>query len=359
MTTERLRQALDDLAAEADSYARVDTVLAVTERRRRWRTVTMAVVAVLVVALGGGAFAAIASPGAQSPPITPAATGAVHRRWTSCAVDAGLSAGSDGLPRLGEDFSPVAVTVCRQELRRRADGGTDLVLVELRGDDVAGLVAALRLPDLLPPSADQVVCDLAKVSVPWFALLDADGRWVRPEPPVGACGKPRTEVMDAVNALRLHPVSTTFVREIESAEAVAAGCTEHWGDMVAVETYAGGRAAAGHGRDTLPPEVRLCVYRVPAGEQGTAKPAGTFEHGGLLPAQRRAEIGRALAAALPASDCAKHASRFAILMPIGTNNGEVYVELDGCRRILVPSADARSYLLAQGGDALTQLIDQS
>ncbi|MFC0527439.1 sigma factor [Phytohabitans kaempferiae] len=64
------------------------------------------------------------------------------------------------------------------------------------------------------------------------------------------------------------------------------------------------------------------------------------------------------AAAPPAADCAAHASRFAVLLPIGRNNGEVYIELDGCRRILTPPADGRGHVLAQGGEALTRLIDR-
>jgi hypothetical protein len=360
MTTDRLGQALDDLAGEAGSYARVDAVLAAAGRRRRRRAVTMTAAGVLAIALGGGAAVAIASPGPQPAPVPPAATGVVRGQWTSCAAEVDpLSRQPDELTRLGEDFYPVAVTVCRHEARRRPDGGTDHVLVELRGDDVAALVAALRLPDLPRPTATNVFCALLKVDIPWMALLDADGRWIRPEPPARACGgDPRQEVMDAAKGLKLRRVSTTVVGEIESAEAAAAGCTQQWSDMVAVETAPGsGRAAPGHGLDTLPAQVRLCVYRVPTAEQGNGKPAGDFEHGGPLPAARRAQIGQALAAAPPAAACTTNASRFAVLLPVAGNNGEVYIELDGCRRILAHSADGRTRVVAQGGEALTQLID--
>ncbi|GLI01869.1 TolB-like translocation protein [Phytohabitans aurantiacus] len=59
MTSPRLSRALEDLAAEAGSYASVDAVLAETGRRRRRRTVIAAAAAVLAVALGGGVVAAL------------------------------------------------------------------------------------------------------------------------------------------------------------------------------------------------------------------------------------------------------------------------------------------------------------
>ena len=113
--------------------------------------------------------------------------------------------------------------------------------MEERADEVAALVAALRLPDE-KSTAD--VCTLEAPLIPWLALLDAQGRWVR---------------------------------EIESDEAAASGCGQRWADMVWVTGQFGG------GQDTSPSalpaddaDVRVCIYRVPASEQG----------GGNAPAHR-------------------------------------------------------------------------
>jgi hypothetical protein len=309
--------------------------------------------AVLVVSLGAGTAAALASRDEPAPPPAaalappgeapaPTATGAAPGKWVSCAADADLDA-PDGEHRLAAGFSPVAITVCRQETRRRADGGLDLVAVELRGEDTAALVAALRLPDLAPNGG---ACRaMLKRGVGWFALHDADGRWVRPGTPLDGCGNTRQEVVDAYAALRLTRVSASVVRELESAGAAASGCAQDWKNMVAVEAPT---ARPGPGADVRGDEIRVCVYRV-------GPDHGEFVEGELLRAgERRTAIGRALAAAGPAGACAKGASRFAVLRPTKTNGDEVYVELDGCRRILLPGR-----VLAQADPPLIQLIEES
>lgn len=73
MTSPRLSRALEDLAAEAGSYASVDAVLAETGRRRRRRTVIAAAAAVLAVALGGGVVAALPKKSSSPEPAPPIA----------------------------------------------------------------------------------------------------------------------------------------------------------------------------------------------------------------------------------------------------------------------------------------------
>jgi hypothetical protein len=307
----------------------------VSVKERRPRTTLVLIVA--------GAVLAGCGPAAPAP----AATSGVPGKWTSCAADAQLDAPDRG-SRLDAGLSPVAVTVCRQETRRRADGGLDLMAVELRGDDVAALTAALRLPDL--PGTRGACRAMLKRGVPWFALHDADGRWVRPEPPLDDCGSARQEVVDAFAALGLTRVSSTVVRELESAGAAAAGCSQDWKNMVAVEAA---RARPGPGADVRGVEIRVCVYRV-------GPDHGEFVRGGPVAAgARRTAIGRALVAAGPAEACAKTAGRFAVLRPIKTNSDEVYVELDGCRRILLPAPGGRGRVLAQADPPLIRLIEES
>src|SRR5215467_14638832 len=140
----------------------------------------------------------------------PTGAPSVQPRWTSCAADAPPPSPGGGLdalnlPRLGGDFTPRAVVICAEQVDQRADGGTDLVAAESRADDITGLVAALRLPDSRPTTG---ACTADLPTVPWFALLDAQGRWVRPGVPMDACDKVRIEVRDALAGLRLTRVST-------------------------------------------------------------------------------------------------------------------------------------------------------
>jgi hypothetical protein len=290
----------------------------------------------------------------------PAATPSVHPRWSSCAAEMPQPSAEDGLdalelPRLGDDFAPSAVIVCGVQVQRRADGGQDLVATEGRADDVTALVAALRLPD---EQVTDGACTADLPMVPWFALLDEQGRWVRPGVPRDSCGKVRVEVRDAVAGSRLTQVASRVLREIESAEAAASGCSQQWADMVAVETTQVSQARPAAGADPFPAgqRVRLCVYRVPPSEQGSGKPAGDLEHGVVLTPERQARIEKALLAAAPAVTCSTPANRFALLLAANGAGAAVYVELDGCQRILIEPATGGP-VLAQGDAALTALLD--
>jgi hypothetical protein len=257
---------------------------------------------------------------------------AVQPRWQSCAAAGASVDAQDALKlhRLAGDFPAVTAVICVSRPERRAGGGSDLVAVQERADDVAALVAALRLPDAEPTHG---ACTFELPAVPWLALLDAGGRWVRPGVPVDSCGKPRREFRTAFGQLRTTTVSTRVLRPITSDEAAAAGCEQRWADMA---WMAGVAARSGGGApgtaNTLPAndaEVRVCVYRVPVSERGADKPAGEFESGRPLPAWPA--VRRALATAGPAAACATPATRFAVLRP---PVGEIYVEGDGCRRLL-------------------------
>ncbi|MER7334104.1 MULTISPECIES: hypothetical protein [unclassified Micromonospora] len=284
--------------------------------------------------------------------------------WTSCAEAAPemdtpgfmvTVADAAALPRLDGDFTPTSVVICGLEPQRRADGGEDMVATERRGDDVAALVTALRLPD--QPGTDGP-CTREMPTAPWLALVDGDGRWTRPGMPVDRCGKLRPEVLAALDALPLTTVATRAVAEIESAEAVAAGCSQRWKDMFAVETAANRDVRRAALPEPFPAgqQVRLCVYEVPKRGEGKSD-AGEFAHGTVLPADGRAAIERALRAAGPAAACSTHASRFALLWSVAGGDPQTYVELDGCRRIMVVAYPGGP-VLAQGDAALAALIDK-
>ncbi|MGI5238372.1 hypothetical protein [Dactylosporangium sp. CA-139066] len=313
------------------------------------RTAAVAALALLLLA-GCARPAAVGGPGT--------AAADVHDAWTSCAKaidDPRSSAGASALelPRLPADFTPAGVVVCAMDLQTRADGGQDEVMAERHGSKVDGLTAALRLPDK-PLTA--TACDLDLPGVAWFAMIDAGGRWVRPGIAHDDCGKLRIEVRDAVEHLELRTVATTVLAEMKSAAAAKAGCEQQWSDMVGTVT-SNEPAPQEHPFDPPKSDVRLCVYTVPASEQGSAKPAGTFERGGPLPAATWTALRSAMLPAGPARPCPAHASRFALFRPAADNGGEVYVELDGCYRMLWfgPSGAA----LRQGSAAIADQITKA
>ncbi|MET8231902.1 hypothetical protein ABZS77_14655 [Micromonospora sp. NPDC005298] len=160
----------------------------------------------------------------------------------------------------------------------------------------------------------------------------------------------------ALDELRLTEVDSRTVGQVESPEAATAGCAQRWSDMVWVETTNGRTGPPAPPVDSGGGPLRLCVYQVPASEQGGGKPVGDFVYGGPLPRERQAGVLRALGNRRAVVDCATPASRFALLRPLDGGAGtERYVELDGCRRFLVvpPTGGA---LLGQGDTALAGLL---
>ncbi|WP_329108684.1 hypothetical protein OG792_08525 [Micromonospora sp. NBC_01699] len=287
-------------------------------------------------------------------------TPAVQKAWTSCETDAPMEIGgppSDALilPRLDTGFAATVAVHCQLEPERRADRGEDLVLTEGRATDLTTLLAALRLPD------DTFIPDACTADMPWvpnLLLLDAHGHWIRPGLPTTGCGKARTEVEEAVRALRLTTIKEKVIREILSSGAAVSGCTQEWQDMVAIETSGPTpRALPSHVSLPFEPtsQMRLCVFRVPADRQGTPDVAGTFDYGLLLPEQRREVIARTLASMPPAQECTGPADRFAVLRASNNTGGEIYVELDHCRRILTRPMSGPP-TLAQADHTLIELL---
>jgi hypothetical protein len=297
-------------------------------------------------------------PAGLPPPVT--GTPAVRAGWTSCAVDAPTEFGDPPpdaltLPRLGTDFAATAAIHCQLEPKQRARGGVDLVLTEGRATDLTVLLAALRLPDTAPTTD---ACTLEGPWVPNLLLLDGEGRWIRPGLPVDGCGRPRPEVQEAVRGLRLTTVTEKVVRELESAEASASGCGQESSDVVATETGdPASLARPGRVAISFPSTVplRLCVFRVPVKQQGTPQPVGTFEYGLVLPPHRRESVERALTALPPAKKCTGAADRFAVLWATDRRGGEVYVELDHCRRVLTRPMSGPP-ILAQADTTLVGLL---
>lgn len=270
----------------------------------------------------------------------------VREAWSNTAID---------WPALPADFNAVRAVQCSDEMVKRSDGGTDEVLVERSATDIGALVGAYRLPSRPTGSG---ACRAMLVIPPDIALIDAAGQWVRPKAPTNECGQPRQEVIDAAGALHGTEVSRTVIREIESAAAAASGCGMSWADMISVETTDGHPVVKSA---PMPPNqaMRLCTFSVPAKERGTSKPGGAFVSGRVLTAAEFGPLRSAIGAAGPAVACSTHAGKFALIRRATDNGGLVYIELDGCRRImteLITEDGLGSNVLSQGDAALTALV---
>lgn len=332
---------------------------------------TVLAVALLGVALVGVAVVGYAVRDAGPGPGDDPGPARIVGKWTSCAEAAPWAGAGVVLPapdgdepvppgddpaigRIDPAFTPVAAVLCGREIRPRPGGGAEQVATERRADDIAALVAALRLPDRRTDG--KIVCTADMVVPPWLALLDERGRWLRPYLPRDVCGKARVEVRAALDGLRLTTVDSRTVGRVGSPAAEAAGCARRWADMVWVETTTGRPGWPAPATVPAVEPLRLCVYQVPASERGGGKPAGEFAYGGPLTPERQAAVLRALATAGPATTCVTPASRFAVLRPLdGTGGPDRYVELDGCRRILVVPATGGAQL-GQGDVTLTELL---
>ncbi|WP_143728448.1 hypothetical protein [Micromonospora cremea] len=263
----------------------------------------------------------------------------IHATWTSCAEEFEPNGDSWGRypALLGDGFRPVSALVCAQEERDQPDGGRDRVEVESRIDDIGAIVRALRLPDQ-PRTAE--ACGDGSANPPWLVLLDQDGRWLRPGVPVDDCGLPRNEVLDAGKALRLTVVRTRVVEQIVSGAAAKAGCQQHFPDKFwpspQEREHGGYLPSLPVGRPALRIETLTvaCRYHRPNRWQGTATVVAEFERGGQVPPNRLAELHGRLASSTPAEPCTTHATRFVSLSEVVDRGEYVYIEVDGCMRML-------------------------
>ncbi|UQU66865.1 hypothetical protein COUCH_11595 [Couchioplanes caeruleus] len=281
-------------------------------------------------------------------------------RWESCHQanpwsgprQPGTDVEADLLPRLDVEFAAAAAVVCSAEVQKRPDGSQWEVATEDKAGDITALVAALHLPDV---PRRQGFCQLDNPGVPWFVLLDASGRWVRPGIPLDDCGKYRHEVRTALAALTLTRTASWPIQQTLSAQAAGARCGQRAGNPVQTYARVGGWAESVRPLVDDGALLRLCVYRVPVDQRGTDEPVGDFQYGGSVAANRSAAIDAAVRDAPRADpDCAEPVSRFAVLYARGKE--AVFVELDGCRRVSINTVNAAPSL-QQGTAALMALLN--
>lgn len=250
---------------------------------------------------------------------------------------------------LSRDEVPTAVLECMADVEIVPGDGEWSTAVRRRAiGGLPALVAALRLPS--QPRTDGA-CTM-ELRMPVLVQLEVGGERVRVATPRDPCGKTRPEVVHAYQALSWQTQGRTRVTRLRPEAAVKAGC-EPWKDMVASTAHEARTAGPGDvfaGFRT----VGVCRYRsnYPAGwvDDGRSTIAGTPESGEVLGIAASAEVVKLLAAAGPAAECGRPHRRFAVLERGGGT--EVYVELDGCLRILAPDNTLR-----QGDARLASLLD--
>lgn len=254
---------------------------------------------------------------------------------------------------VGETMPPAAAptAVLRCERRTELVPGDGEWTFDVRSRATAGLerlVAALRLPN--EPRANEV-CTM-DLRLPTVVLLEFSTHLLPVVTPKDECGKTRAEVLDAYRALRWTEVSRTRGTQVRSEAAVAGGC-EVWKDMLAIEAPTARPGGPG-GVAALPAgQARVCRYHSvyppgwtpdAAGQVVTGQPESGFT---ASPAQAT-DVVAAIGAAGPAGRCTRTHTTFAI---VHLGDGEVYVELDGCLRIL-----AEDGTLRQGTQDLATLL---
>jgi hypothetical protein len=241
--------------------------------------------------------------------------------------------------------------LCTTTTRSYPGEGEWLVAVEQRArSGIDKLLGELRRPSS-PVTAE--ACTLEMVTVPWFALVDGDGRVVRPAVPTDECRKPRREALAALQSLPYQTVAVRRIHLVQSQQAIDTGCADEWKDVVAIEAEGARPGGPGPVLDRRSDRLVVCTYR----SSGEAKlPEGVLSGGREIRGEQVAELLAALDAAGPALPCSRHHSAFAVLRPAdgGEAYVEAYVEMDGCRRVLAPDRTLR-----QADSHLVDLITAS
>jgi hypothetical protein len=237
-------------------------------------------------------------------------------------------------------FIAVSAYRCSSRTSKDAKGNTWDVSVEERADSrLAQFVAELRKPSQSASPDPNRACFMDNLAPPEIAhvvLADRSGRLVRPTYPAiddGCHRFPTARVNAAMRLLPWHIVGETRLSLIESAEATATGCGMGGKDMFLWEAR-GGQISSGAKRPVFSPapvRMKFCLYAdKPSADQ---YPEGTFSAGGTVPAGDVAKLTALIEAAPAAQPCALHHSRFANI-EVQPGNQLVYLELDGCHRLM-------------------------
>ena len=243
------------------------------------------------------------------------------------------------------DFTAVAAVQCKDEVETvPGDGTWDTALAQRASSGLSALITALRTPSTqtLPPNT---ACGGVGVVIPDFALVDVQGRIVRPSLPYDACGEPLTSALDAERALPWKTETRQRLSQDETQPEVATGCLGTYKDVFEFAAIASATPWAVTAEPTTACEFTVTSATAP----GDPTNLGEFSHGLTLTAAQQTTIANALTKAdsTAAKACSAKATKF-VLLTLGNGATQATaVELDGCRRISYPD-----YFLAQAPSSL-------
>lgn len=241
--------------------------------------------------------------------------------------------------RLPRGFRTVWVLRCRDGTERRPGRGEwGTVLTQRADTNAAALVAALRRPAPRPAG----ICASVFIATPYFALVDADGRAIRPTVAMDRCGHPSSRVLTALAALPFRTIAVHPVRQTRTELELTTGCPAGYKDMIAFEDAYHHPGPAGPLWPRPARRLQICLFghvrpgNIPVGYLTSAR----IIHG---PAAHR--LVTTLDTAGPARPCDAPHTRFALVaLARGEPSGVALVELDGCHRMLRPDGHTLAQL---------------
>lgn len=301
----------------------------------------VAVVAVMAVVL---ALAGCASGGTVS--TTPAAPGSVTDGWPQ---PPGCPALGTARPLAADDV-PTAVLVCDAQTEVVPGDGEYLVAVRKRATQgLEPVLAALRLPAPPPPAGNNGCAAYASQN---WVVLEIGGAPVTIATPVDTCQHRLPEVDTALAALVWTEVSRTRGEKLRSAAAVQADC-QQWKDEILLPDLKPAGPADAPVVPADDPVTKICFHRTeyPAGWTPASREvlAGVPTGGSTPDADLGTRLAALLRAATPATACSLRHTGFAVLFT--AKSGFVYVEVDGCRRVM-----GSDYRLRQGSEELSRAL---
>ena len=225
-------------------------------------------------------------------------------------------------------FRSVTAITCGEDSRQLPGEGQWAVYV--RKVATAGTPALQRAFELPEEPSGHGACTSNLIVVPPLVLVDAAGQTLAPTPPTGVCGKPLEAFLQALRHVSWREVAVRKVRQLETPQAQAAGCSTRWKNEVAINSQAGVHVSSGGDLFGQPPKVaHVCLYR----DTGADPDAGDFESGFALTEADSAELAKALAGPGRATGCLPQ-QEFAVINFAGVFAN---VELGGCWRVQRPT----------------------
>lgn len=256
---------------------------------------------------------------------------------------------------LKADQRPTAVIRCTAVRELIAGEGEWQFAVTSRATDLDLLVRLLRQGS--EPQGGGM-CPAILV-LPTEVTLQIEGERLTVPTATNSCGQTTEPVQQAFSALHWTEVSRTRIAQLRPQAAVDGGC-EYGKDVLAIADgqpgqpgQPAGATAAGSGPAlTGTGALQVCRYRsvYPDGWTVGSNQVvdGEPQSGGTIDAATAEQVRQALARTSSAAACDRSHSTFAVLRD---GPGIVYVELDGCLRVLVDERNWR-----QGDQALVLLI---